>query len=551
MCGGLLAYYLMGVSAVLSVNVLLFFTAFYHRPSIRCNPLLSYSVIIGAGYLFVFQYLKYQSLGFYVDFSHWGEVICSIADTCLPFSRSVQFLHPDRLNYFSVHFTPLIYLFAVPFRFFPYSETILFLNFCLMMSAAIPLYKLAAIHHEDRRFRLFMIILLFWFPTFQYIVLYECEMLRFSIPLLLWMLYFWVIRKRSLFFLFAFLAMLVREEVGLTVMMFGLYAVIFEKRKVDGLLTALLGFVGFLVITQVVMPSLNTVGGHQHIAATLFSAFGDSPVGIVKGIVRHPGLVLRTVLNPIKLANIFMLFLPLAFVPLLAPSVLACMMANLGVGLLSSSITHTSYMLYYVSPSVPFIFYAFIKGWPRLIAAISAIDKKLARGTIRDYDGTAMAWICGVMLVANVFFGPSPISLQFWFKNLRPAPFRTHNYHYSAYRVTDHHRKVESFCSLIPDSAVVSAEQFLAPRLYRKRGIMVFPQLESVDGKTEADYVFIDKTNPMKTGIGAVPGSWDGLRKDPQAYYDLVEKNPQRWELIRSDDGYYLYRRRSPQQREP
>lgn len=72
---------------------------------------------------------------------------------------------------------------------------------------------------------------------------------------------------------------------------------------------------------------------------------------------------------------------------------------------------------------------------------------------------------------------------------------------------------------------------------------MVFPQLESVDGETKADYVFIDKQNPMKTGIGAVPGSYYGLRENPQEYYDLVEKQPNRWELVRADDGYYLYRR--------
>ena len=73
--------------------------------------------------------------------------------------------------------------------------------------------------------------------------------------------------------------------------------------------------------------------------------------------------------------------------------------------------------------------------------------------------------------------------------------------------------------------------------------MMPFPQLESRDGKIKADYVFIDKKEPVKTGASAVPGSWDGLRKNPQLYYDLVEKKPNDWELIKSKDGYYLYKR--------
>ena len=544
MNGNLCAYYVIGISAIFFVKVLILFVLLRYRPNIRCSPLVSYSVILATGYLFVFQYLKYQSLGFYADFSHWGEIISNIAECGRPFSHSVQFLYPDRLNYLSIHFSPLVYIFAVPFRFSQYSETILLLNFLLMISAAIPLYKLAMIHNEDRRFGLFMVILLFWFPTFQYIVLYEFEMLRFSIPILLWMLYFWKQRRLSLYFISVVLAVLIREDVSLTITMFGLYLLLVRKDKWIGVGTTCIGLVAFFVITQVIMPSLSTSEDHQHIATPLFSSFGDSSIEIVKGIIRHPGLVLKTVLNPVKLANIFMYLLPLLFVPCLSLGILLATCANIGVALLSNSVTHSSYFLYYLSPSIPFIFYAFITAWPKLLSMLERISVRWGGNANGEVRPTAMLMVLSSCLISNIFFGPSPVSLQFWFRDLRPAPFRTHNYHYSAYRITDHHRKVESFCSLIPDSAVVSAEQFLCPRLFKKNGIMVFPQLESVDGKTKADYVFIDKQNPTKTGTAAVAGSYYGLKENPQAYYDIVEKYPHRWELVRTDDGYYLYRRR-------
>ena len=73
---------------------------------------------------------------------------------------------------------------------------------------------------------------------------------------------------------------------------------------------------------------------------------------------------------------------------------------------------------------------------------------------------------------------------------------------------------------------------------------MVFPQLINQDGSIEADYVLIDKFNPLKTGSSNVPGSWRGLRENPKKYYDIVENNTAKWELIKKVDGIYLFKRR-------
>ena len=481
------------------------------------------------------QTMKYYSLHFYVDFSHWTQILHNIVTNGKPTNLSQELLVPGTLNYFSVHFTPPLYVLAVPFKLWPYSETLIIMNYLLMVSSIIPLYKLALTCHKGKRFGLFMVALLLWYPTFQYIVLYEFEMLRFSIPIILWMLYFWEKKNTVLYFLFVLLAVLVREEVGLTIMMFGVYVVLFEKRRLIGGTTIFIGLVAFTVITRIVMPLLRTEANYEHIAAFCFSAFGNTPVEVIKTVISHPRQVFSAILQPIKAANVFMLFLPLLFVPLLAPLVLISTLANFGIVLLSKSITHSSYMLYYVSPSIPFIFYAFIKGWPRLLAILENLNKKTIHNRTGNVESAAMISILSGLLVINVFFGPSPVSLQFWFRDLRPAPFRTQNFHYSVYKVTGHHRTVEEFCRLIPDSAVVSAQQFLSPRLFKKRGAMIFPQLESLDGAIKADYVFFDKTN---NGIKKIAPAYNTQRD-----FDLVEKDEETWELVKSKDGYFLYRR--------
>jgi len=337
------------------------------------------------------------------------------------------------------------------------------------------------------------------------------------------------------------LSTLVREEAGLTVAMFGVYLFLFEKERKYGLATSIIGLGMFICITQFIMPGLRDSQNYEHIAGYWFSAFGNNELDMIKNVIVNPGLTLSAILHPIKIANLFMYFLPLLFIPFLSPAVLISVLANFGVCLLSGSITHTSYMLYYLSSSIPFIFFAFIKGWPKFLSLLKAYADKYFDKPLFNIESAAMAVVFSGLIVTNIFFGPSPISLQFWFKELRPAPFRTQNFHHTVYKVTEHHRKIESFCGLIPDDSIVSAEQFLHPRLFKKKGVMIFPQLVSQDGKTTADYVLIDKSNPIKTG-GGVPGSWNGLRDNPQYYYDLVEKDHLNWKMIKSEDGYFLYK---------
>ena len=532
----LIFYYLTGIVLVLGISFIAYFV--FDHFKIKLPTWALCLLPICSVYMLFAQLLKYSSLHFYVDFSHWAQLLYGIAVTGKPWSLSVELSVPGTMNYLSVHFVPLIYVLAIPFKVWPFNETIIILNFLLMISAAIPMYKLALTCQGDKRFALFMAVLLLWYPTFQYLVLYEFEMLRFSIPIILWMFYFWEKRNMACYYLFVLLAVLVREEVGLTIMMFGIYLLLVEKQRKAGLITALMGLGAFIFITQMIMPALRGGDGYQHIAMGSFSAFGNSVGEIITNTIKNPLLVLKTILQPIKLANVFMFFLPLLFISFLAPAVLIAVLANFGVGLLSNSITHISFMLFYLSPSVPFIFYAFIKGWPKFLTMLETFPTKGYRiRQANDIDSAAMVAVLSALLIANIFFGPSPISLQFWVKNLRPAPFRTQNFHYSVYNITDHHRIVDEFCDLIPESAIVSTPHFLHPRLFKKRGAMIFPQLESSDGAVKAQYVLFDKTN-------------NGLKRESPSYFnqgdfDLVEKDTENWKLVRSKDGYYLYKNKS------
>ena len=87
---------------------------------------------------------------------------------------------------------------------------------------------------------------------------------------------------------------------------------------------------------------------------------------------------------------------------------------------------------------------------------------------------------------------------------------------------------------MIPEDVIVSVPQFLHPRLYKKKGALMFPKLQSKDGKWQAEYVLLDTTN-------------NGLKPESPAYVTKEEmavvRESDEWELVKSDDGYELYRR--------
>jgi uncharacterized membrane protein len=514
-------YYAVGCSSVVAAAALAFFMV--RRGLLRVRPetmrLAGIAALVFSLYLPVFQYLKYSSLHVFVDLSHWLQLLHSIVETGRPESLNSELAVPGTFNYFSAHFVPFIYLVALPFAIVPRAETLIVVNYLVMVSAAIPLYRLARSCNHPREVGWFLVLLLIGYPTFQYIVLYEFEMLRFSVPALLWMVYFWERRRRGAYWAALLLSTLVREEVGLTVAMFGVYVLLADTRKTEGALTIAAGVSAFWIISQVVMPALSGSREYEHVAAGIFSQFGRTPAEAIHGILTRPSVVLTTIAHPAKLANLVMMGLPLLFLPLLAPLVLVSTLANVGIGLLSSSIVHTSYMLYYLSPTIPFLCYAIVKGWNRVQHVSSAV---------------MAATLCG-LLTANVFFGPSPLSLQFWFRSVRPAPFRTQSFHRTVYAVTDHHRLAARLADQIPDGAVVSSQQFLHSRLVRKKGAMVFPQLQSMDGAVKADYVLLDTTN-------------NGLARESPAYISMeqrqiVTSDPGRWRLLTTVDGYSLFTR--------
>lgn len=436
-------------------------------------------------------------------------------------------MHPGWERWLGTHFTPLVYVVGILFKLAPYPATLLIIQSILLGSSVYAAYRLARALSLDPEEAACASGLLALYPTYGYISLYEFEFLRFCIPFLLFSIAFFHEKRLGLFAVGLLGAILCREEVALTVFVFALVLMINRSTRGVGAVVAAGAAASFVVITRILMP-LFQPAGNWHVNTQWFSAFGSGYFGILFGAIGNPVLLFKTICDPVKLGSVAVMLLGFGFLPLASAGVIPAAVC-IGIGLLSSSATHGSYFLYYVAPSIPFLFYGMVMGLIALHKRFSAQFPHGRRG--------AMRCIFIMALTGHLFFGPSPISAQFWLSAYRLAPFNTLNFHWQSYLSAPRHAAARDLARLIPSDAAVSAEQLLLPLFYDRKGLFVFPDI------SKADYVAVDRVNAVKAGTGTVPGSWDGMRRDPEAYYDCLDSRLLDWKLLHAREGIEIYQR--------
>lgn len=539
----LFSIYATGILLTLSIAGICSFVFFKKNFLINWSKyLFIFSILFYFAYILTFQLLKLYTFKYYADFSVWLELFSNIIDgrgTITTLQQTSQ-AYGEIENYLGIHFVPLIYIFALPLYVIKnYSIYLIVLQTLILISSIIPIGLFARDIFKERKIGYLFAASFLFFPTLQYINLYDFEFLRISIPLLLFSFYFLNKRKYILYYIFFILSILVREEVALTTLLLGFYITFIMKKKKVGITTSIISILYFLTLVKIIMPWI--AGNTNILQNNIFSHLGSTPFEVFVYISSHPFAVILSLLNKIKIANFLIYIIPLLFMPFFSPTIFLISAGNLLLNFLSLSISHYSYILYYLSPSIPFLFLSAIQGVKNISdKGLPYLKKKtilLSRLDSKGFSYVLVSCVFVACVSSSIFFGPSPLSIQFWNKNYKLAPYKTHNFHYSQYILTDHHKKAFVFFSLIPNDVTVSAEHFFLPYLYKKKTLMQFPIFK------EADYVLIDKKHPIKFGVSKAGVDPLEARSNPQQYYDLVEKDTKNWELIKEDDGIFLFKR--------
>lgn len=519
----LLTLYSIGLTSIAFISIITYFIS--NKFSLKINKKTSYFVFFFSLLFYIFSifYLtfgKINALHHYVDFATHLEILWRNYQG-LGLTTLMSENYHGGSHWFAVHFTPIIYLTYVPaFTIFPSPYVIPISETFFILSSLMPLWLISKKYLDDNSSRLLICSFLFY-PTIFYTNLYGIAYIELCIPLFLWLFYFFEEKKNKLFILTLILCLMTREEVSLVICFVGIY-ILTKKRYALGFFTIILSLVYFFTVLYVVIPSFRTVEYHQlHIAQVLYKQWGNTFSEIVFNVLLNPINTLSKILTVPKIGNFVMILIPLLFMPLSSLSIFLIATPNLAMAFLSSSITHSSFVLYYLSPSIPIFFYAMTLGTSKL----------------RNLKFLNISSLVNAILVASIsstiFFGATPISIAFWSKNYSVGSFYTTNFHHSAYIEEDRDIIAKKIVQLIPQNSVVSAEQHFMPLLYKHKKMITFPSPES-----EIEYVFIDRYNPKKTG-GFAPNTF---RTDPEAEYLKYFKS-NKWMIVKEDLGVTLFKK--------
>ncbi|MBM4048933.1 MAG: DUF2079 domain-containing protein, partial [Planctomycetes bacterium] len=281
-----------------------------------------------------------------------------------------------------------------------------------------------------------------------------------SVPFLLWAFH-WACRRRwTGFFACAVGALLCKETVAPVVAAFSVFLWFRLRNGRAALATLALGVLWFALATGVVIPYFR--GGSYDYIRLFYGDLGGQPGRVAAQVLAHP-LSLAARLGSVDRVNFVVeLLLPLAFLPLAAPSASAAGLPTLFCLLIADDASLHSILFHYRSSLIPVAFLGAICGARRTAAA----DR---------WRMTAAGLACAAFF-SHYFLAPSPLSQSF---------------DASLFKSTPRAEVVQDLRAAIPPDASVSATAKVALHFANRDNPYVAPNRAD-----SADYVILDLVEP-------------------------------------------------------
>lgn len=297
-------------------------------------------------------------------------------------------VHADFLLIF---LAPFYYLWSDP-------KMLLLIQTIVVELGALPLFWIARDKLKSEKIALLFSASYLLYPPLQRMLLHDFHSVALSAAFLLFAYWYMQKGKYFLFLLFGLLAALGKEEVWLITGLMGLYMVIFKRKKVLGLITAVLSFTVLYLLMWKVIPSATTQG--QHFALTYLSDFGDNQNQIMRQILTKPLLVLSTIFQKDRLFYYWQILIPTGLLSLFSPLKMIFAIPELFINSLSNNQLMRQIDYQYNSAIAPFIFITAIDGYYVL------------RNLIKKLPATLPVVLLAVVLITSYLWGELPFERQ-------------------------------------------------------------------------------------------------------------------------------------------
>ncbi|MBI3741914.1 MAG: DUF2079 domain-containing protein [Chloroflexi bacterium] len=378
-----------------------------------------------------------------------------------------------------------------------------------IVAGAFPLYWFAR-KEIGHNLACMIVAAYFLYPALEYVNLFQFHEIALAIPLLSFATFFLLRQSYRAFLLTLGAALLVKEDVALVAIAFGVYIFVFQRARRLGLAVTFFSAVWTILLLQFIIPFFRgdefAGAGFYYFGSGIaqgrgrYDYLGANLFEILATLITQPNVVLQHILIPAKIEFIAALFAPLAFLPLFGAATLMAL-PTLAISLLSDYPPQFSIIFHYTAALIPFLFFG----------AIAALRRVRARNPRSARFSGAIFLLAS--LASYFTHAPGPFAARF--ETFRYAP-------------TDHDARAENFLGAIPRDARVVAQTELTAHLSERARIYEFP---GIPDYRQADYLIGDTTR-----------LWYSVHREIWAQWFATGY----FETVRQDDGYFLARRVAP-----
>ncbi len=356
---------------------------------------------------------------------------------------------------------------------------------------AWPIYLLAREKLASPALRLGWVCVYFLFLPLAFINLYDFHELAFAILPLAFAIYFLERGQTAWFLLSLLAAFLIKEELPLVGVGFGVYILLGKRDWRLGLGVLLGGALSFLAIVRLIIPWFGGGANYAYFVMR-YGQLGSTPQQILITALTNPRTLAQTLLQGPKLKFLLGIFGPVLGLTALSGWAIVLVLPALAILLLSNYPPQSSFSSHYAAPLVALVIGTSILGLARLPERLHA---------------PVTAAVLLSSLGFSILLGDLPFSRHF-----DPAIFRVEPRYLAFAPALDR----------LPPAGTVAAENNLTPHLSHRRFIY---NLE-FEGAAGATYVALDSA-----GVGHSRQLFARQRDDFLA---------QGYRLVASGDGLAL-----------
>jgi uncharacterized membrane protein len=227
-----------------------------------------------------------------------------------------------------------------------------------------------------------------------------------------------------------------------------------------------------------------------------YAWLGSGPFDILSGAIQNPGRIAGHLLGePRRLWMLVKFLLPVGFLPLLSPAILIAL-PSLAVNWLAGNLYQASIYAHYATLMIPVVFAAAVYGMERV--AVSGVRCQVSG--VRFHVSRFTLTLLGLAACALLAMGFD----QFW--QARPGPDDWENYGLARQVDEAAFRKA---AALLPAGGAVATTEAYAPHLANRQGLYLLHDPRILFAVDRVDWVLVD-LNDHRYGV------------QPRQYYGLL-----------------------------